>query len=361
MRWMMINVKIHPDRLNDTLMQLSNLARNNQLSDIEAEAWLDQAHLLTGMGKQQADIKKRSSILKRALENYALVAASDYPVFASDARAEGTILLHKIVSQLLQQQAWFQAVILWRRFPQLRSVKNRKMMFAIAQAYIQLMDFSHAETLLNKLYLQSMGSIRGQRMMLEKARLWADRGDKDAANKILQWLSRHEQSLYRPDMLLIAANAQISMGKASEAKQTLTGINPADLMPALNHTYWRTHAKISAQLRHWHVAANAWHHLADSASGKDKWHALYSEAYALIRDMDYHGALNILPHIPISARNSTWHFYVGLSAYRTGKRKRATIELNLLRNEGEKSPAYSLLARYMLDARKIDDLGEDLP
>jgi len=115
------------------------------------------------------------------------------------------------------------------------------------------------------------------------------------------------------------------------------------------------------QLQHWHAAAKAWRHLSDSSSGKDKQRALYSEAHALIKGMDYQGALEILPQIPTAARTSTWHFYVGLSAYQTGQKKRAEKQLNLLRNEGEKSPAYSLLARYMLDARKIDDLETQLP
>jgi len=361
MRRMMIDVKRHPDRLNNTLTQLSNIASNNQLSNLEAEAWLDQARLLTGMGKYRTEKKDRPFIPERALENYALVTASDYPAFASRAQVEGRMVLRKTVRHLLQQQAWLQAVVLWRRFPQLRPANDEKLMLDIAHAYMQLMDFSHAETLLDKMYLQSMGSIRGQRMMLEKARLWAERGDADAASKILQWLSRHEQSLYRPGMLLIAANVQSKMGKASEAKQTLAGINPVDLMPALNHTYWLTRAKINEQLRHWHAAAKAWRHLVKNSSGSDKWRVLYGEARALIRGMDYQAALDILPHIPLAARNATWHFYVGLSAYRTGQRKRAKKELNLLRNEGEKSPAYSLLARYMLDAHKIDDLGEALP
>lgn len=360
-RKLMIDARLHPDKLNETLILLEGVARTNQLSDIEAESWLDQARLLTKKVKLEAKSKTQNSILERALENYALVAASEYPVFAVSARKEGKILLSKQLHILLQQKAWLQVVVLWRRFPQLRPSKNAKLAFSIAQAYIQLMDFSNAETLLDKLYLQSMGSIRGQRIILEKARLWVDRGDVDAAEKILLWLSRHEETLYRPGMLLIAANAQIKAGKASEAKQTLAGINAMDLMPALNHTYWLTRAKISTQLQRWHAAAKAWRHLSDSSSGDDKQRALYGEVHALIQGMDYQGALNVLPSIPIAARTPTWRFYVGLSAYRTGQKKRAEEQLNLLRNEGEKAPAYSLLARYMLDASKIDDLEGLLP
>ena len=380
MRELMLTTGRQPDRLNATLKLLATMARENQLSDIEAESWLDQARLLAGAGKQRASVKGQApgAVLQpdiqnptsksmsgnrqeRALENYALVATSEQPAWTSIARAEGQTLLSKRLRKWLQGKSWLQAVLLWRRFPQLRPEGDQRLVFNVAQAYMQLMDFSDADTLLGQLYRRSMNTVWGQRIMLEKARLWAERGDKDAVDKIMRWLSRHEQTLYRPDMLLIAANVQVGNGRASVASQTLAGINPADLTPVLDRTYWLTRASISRRLRHWHDAAKAWRHLAADSAGDEKWRALYGEADALMQGMDYPGVQNVLTQIPSAARNATWHFYLGLSAYRAGQWMLAKTQLTLLRDGKAKTPAYALLARYMLDVHKIGELEGHLP
>ncbi len=382
MRRLMLAVKRHPGRLKATLKSLAEIARENQLSDIEAESWLDQARLLASTGERKENIKGRrsaSSAIRRlgsnnqeskslsgnraelALENYALVATSEQPPFTSIGRAEGKFFLSKRLRELLQRKFWLQAVLLWRRFPQLRPGNSRKLAFNVAQAYMRLMDFSDADTLLGQLYLRSAGTIWGQRIMLEKARLWAERGDADTVNKIMRWLSQHEQTLYRPDMLLIVANVQVGKGRASIASQTLANINPADLTPVLDRTYWLTRANISTQLQRWHDAAEAWRHLAADSTGKGKWHALYARVNALMQDANYQGAQDVLTHIPHEARNATWHFYLGLSAYRAGQWKLAKTQWTLLRNSKTETPAYTLLARYMLDVRKISELEDHSP
>ena len=77
--------------------------------------------------------------------------------------------------------------------------------------------------------------------------------------------------------------------------------------------------------------------------------------------MDYQGAQDVLSHIPPVARNSTWHFYLGLSAYRAGQWKLAKTQLTLLRDGKTETPAYTLLARYMLDVHKIGEVEDHLP
>ena len=95
------------------------------------------------------------------------------------------------------------------------------------------MDFVHAEEMLDHLYIEAGNSVWSHRIMLEKARLWADRNSTDGVIKIMQWLAKHENTLYRQDLLLIVAKIQNAQIEASAASQTLAHLTPADLTTVL--------------------------------------------------------------------------------------------------------------------------------
>ncbi len=370
MRQLML--KLNSSRDKETLQQaiatLSNLASKNQLSDIETEAQLYQARLWGRLGRSDPEYSNR------ALAFYALAASAENAGFVAPAQKEGAILLNMQLHKLLAQQQWLNAVVLWKRYPQLRpdkgcpshtnhasgffhtgqtrarcegQVQTDRLAFGIAQAYIRLMDYASAEDILAALYQRAKGTVRGQRIMLERARLWAEREDTDSVRKIMHWLASHEQTLYRQDMLLIAASAQNRRGKASMARQTLAGIAPEDLTPELRHDYWRTRARINLALKNWHTAADAWRRLAESGKGKEKWRYVRTQAEALIQSKDYMGAEKVLLRIPDAERHDAWHFSLALCALNTGRWKKAEGLLIPL-SEGGSDKNYAMRARLLL-------------
>jgi len=343
MRKLMLKIKDTQDEatLSQALTTLSNLASTHQLTEIEAEAQLYQAELLVRLS--HADAK----YLDRAIYFYALVAASENPSFVDSALKEGPILLGERLHTLLEQEQWLQAVLLWKRYPQLRPAKADKLSFGIAQAYIQLMDYSQAEQILDGLYKKAKDTVWGQRIMLELARIWTEREDADSVTRIMRWLTSQEHTLYRQDMLLIVATAQNEQGKASAARQTLTGVVPEDLTPELRRTYWHTRAKINQALQRWHTAAESWRRLAELSQGSEKWAHVYAQANAEIQSKDFLKAENILLLIPEAERNGAWHYSLALCARNTGRWKKAEEHLIPL-SMGDAADNYTMRARLML-------------
>jgi len=362
MRQLML--KLNGSRDKDTLQRaiamLSDLASKNQLSDIETEAQLYQARLWVRLGRANPESSNR------ALAFYALAASAENAYFVASAQKEGALLLNTQLHKLLAQQQWLNAVVLWKRYPQLRpdkscsshtkhasesmcegQKKTDRLAFGVAQAYIRLMDYASAEDILTALYQRAKGTVRGQRIMLERARLWAQREDPDSVRKIMHWLAGHEQTLYRQDLLLIAASAQNRQGKASMARQTLAGIAPEDITPELRHDYWRTRARINLALKNWHTAADAWRRLAESAKGKEKWRYLRTQAEVLIQSKDYMGAEKVLLQIPDAERHDAWHFSLALCALNTGRWKKAEGLLIPL-SKGGPDKNYVMRARLLL-------------
>jgi tetratricopeptide (TPR) repeat protein len=191
--------------------------------------------------------------------------------------------------------------------------------------------------------------------MLEKARLWADKNDPDGVIKIMQWLAKHEQTLYRQDMLLIVARIQNTQGDASEASQTLANINPNDLTLILRETYWLTRAGINLNLKRWHTAAEAWKQLAISSESNKKWHYINAQADALIQSKDYIEAETILLQVPESAQDAAWHYAMALCALNTGRWKKAREHLIPLSAPGSDS-GYQLRARLLLAQEQADQV-----
>jgi len=356
MRQLMLKLQGSRDKalLNKAIATLSIRASKNQLSGIETEAQLDQAKLWARLGRFDPKYSDR------ALAFYALAASAEHTGFAAPAQKDGSILLTKRLNELLARRRWLKAVVLWKRYPQLRPEKSDRLSFDIAHAYMRLMDNAHAEEILTALYKRARGTVWGQRIMLERARIWVDRNDADSVKKIMRWLSNHEQTLYRQDMLLIAAEAQIKSGSASTARQTLSGIAPEDLAPALRHDYWLTRARIYLALQRWHTAADAWRHLASLSENAEKWRYFYARADAMIKNKNYAGAEKVLLRIPGDARHDAWHFSMALCAQNTGRWKAAEEQLIPL-SKGLPNGNYTLRARLLLSEKHAQQVMMEAP
>lgn len=336
------------EELKKLLDKFSLMAVNNQLSVVETEAMLYQARIQM---KLSAD---DDAYLARATASYAIAAASGFRTqYAKAARSEGRKLLARHIEKELEKQQWLQAVVMWKRYPQLRPAKAQKLAFGIARAYIRLMDFAHAEELLDQLYAQAGSSVWSQRILLEKARLWSERNDPDGVVKIMQWLAKHEKTLYRQDLLLIAARIQNAQGETSEASQTLANINPNDLTPELRETYWLTRAAINLNLERWHTAAEAWKQLAAASEGDKKWHYVQEQAEVLIQSKDYVEAETVLLKMPESAQQAAWHYAMAICALNTGRWKAAREHLIPL-SAPDADKDYQLRARLLLAQEQAD-------
>lgn len=336
------------EQLKKALDKLSQIVASNQLSEIETEAKLYEARILVKLGVNEA------AYLSKAAASYAIaVSTGSQSKFADAARSEGKELLSRHIQNTLERKEWLQAVVLWKRFPQIRPVNTRKLAFGIAQAYIHLMDFMHAEEMLDRLYIEAGNSVWSQRIMLEKARLWADQNNPDGVFKIMQWLAKHEKTLYRQGLLLIVARIQNGQEEASAASQTLSHINPNDLTPELRETYWQTKAGINLNLKRWHTAAEAWKHLADTNEGNKKWHYVREQAETLIHSKDYTDAETILLQMPEPEQKAAWHYAMALCALNTGRWSAAQEHLMPL-TAPDSDPDYQLRARLLLAQEQAD-------
>ena len=129
-----------------------------------------------------------------ALQAYARAATSLDSHIANAASKEGMKWMEKSIKKSLTEKQWLKAVTIWRQFPQLRPDSNhsQELRLGIAHAMRMLMLFDAAEEILSSLYKANQFSIRGERTMLELARLWMDRQDKTGVKNIMHWLNRHE-------------------------------------------------------------------------------------------------------------------------------------------------------------------------
>ncbi|ATX82924.1 Tetratricopeptide repeat-containing protein [Mariprofundus ferrinatatus] len=352
MRQLMLQSKGISDtaKLKVALQKFSRLVASNQLSEVETEATLYQARILARLGEGDAEY------MTRATASYAIAASYESPSrFADAARSEGKELLGRHILNMLEKEQWLQAVVLWKRYPQIRPERSQQLAFGVAQAYIHLLDFVHAEEMLDRLYVEAGGSVWSHRIMLEKARLWAERRDQDGVIKIMQWLAKHEKTLYRQDLLLIVGSIQNTRGEASAASQTLANINPNDLTPELRKTYWLTRARINLNLKRWHTAAEAWKQLAAVSEGDKRWEYVIEQADALIQGMGYLDAETALLQVPESEQKAAWHYAMALCAQNTGRWNMAKEHLTLL-SSPDSDPDYQLRARMLLAQEQAEQV-----
>ncbi len=362
MRKMMLEFRQQSDRdkLIPVMIALKKIAANNQLSIIEDEAMLDLARLWVRLQQSDNGLKSDSANAP-ALQAYAHAAISLDKKIAQAAASEGRTWMGKSIQQTMDQQQWIKAVSIWRQFPQLRPEKHQSqsLRLGIAHAMRMLMLFEASEDILKALYEENKFSIRGERTMLELAKLWMDRQDKSAVKNIMRWLNRHEFSMYRPEMLLIAARIQLQQKHAEQAKQTLSSVRPGDMTDESRASFWRTKAAISEALSEWHSAARAWGSYRQS-NNADAVLGLNNQAKAFFIAQEFSQAFKLYQKVANDKRDAAWEYYVGICQLHTGESKQGTERLQKLASISN-GGRFTSLAKLALADKQAGILLEETP
>lgn len=349
------------ERLKPVLAALQRLAMKNQLSDIEDEAMLDQARLWTRL------IGQVDKAGEKALDLYTQVSVGTVAELAALARKEGYTLFVRHLTATLDRQAWLESIVLWRRYAQLREPPEelhgdalqakRQMLMGVAGAMRRLMDFDAAEEILTILYVDSRSSVDGDRVMLAMAELWQDRHDPDGYARIMRWLDAHNFTLYRPEMLMIAAGIQLQNGQPSQASQTIRQVSEQDIAPDMRAAYWRTRAEIAEALGQWHPAATAWASHIKRLGDPLPAGTLLRRADALYMAGEFAGAASIYSSLPEELHDKRWQFRMAVCELRTGQWTQAEERLTALTMNPD-ATEYATRARLLLADREAIGLME---
>jgi len=350
------------EKLLPVLISLKKIADENQLSRIEDEAMLDMARLWTRITPVASASNTGSKHAPPALEAYARAGASLDTHIAEAAKTEGELWLKTYTSALLKQQQWIRAITIWRHYPQLRpaSHTSQTLRLGVAHAMRMLMLFDSAEAILEHLYRDNKMSIRGQRIMMERARLWMDRRDSDGVKKIMRWLNRHEFSIYRPEMLLIVARIQLAKKQTELARQTLVSVSADDLTEESRAHYWKTTAEIAETLSEFHHAARAWAQYSQS-KGADTRMGLQNQAANLFKAGEFMQARKLYLKIPEEDRHAAWEYHMGVCQLRSGEVKQGTERLQKLAGATGDDGHFASLAKLALAEYKAAKLLGEQP
>jgi len=177
--------------------------------------------------------------------------------------------------------------------------------------------------------------------------------------KILQWLDKHEYTLYRPEMLVIVAHIQIQNRQATAASHTLASIDPNDLEAETRAEYWQVQAQTSARLNRWHMAAKAWRQYA-KYKPEDADKARLNQADALFEGKDYTRAEQLYAKIPESLQTPAWQYRYSVCQLKNGKWNQATERLQALKNHPN-AGIYAAMASLTLAEREAERLLKENP
>jgi len=352
-RKLMLDFKYEQDRkkLLPAMMSLKKIADSNQLSVIEDEAMLALARFWTRIDKPSAE-----KLNSPALQAYARAAISTDTKIASAATSEGADWLKKNLQVMLDEKLWINAVTNWRQYPQLRPDKRKshELRLGIAHAMRMLMLFDGAEILLKELHKENRGSIRGQRAMMDLAKLWMDRQDKDGVEKIMRWLNFNTYTIYRPEMLVTVARIQATQKQFEAARQTLSSVRANDIALESRANYWQTSAEISESLNRWHSAAKAWAKYRNSTTA-DKAEGLKNQARSLFKAKEFSAAKKLYATIPEEQRNPSWQYHIGVCELKSGETNQGMQRLQTLAALAD-GGTYSSLAKLALADQQANKL-----
>lgn len=346
--------------LKPVIIALKRIADRNQLSPVENEALYDLGILWERLSQSDPEHAPKQSATA-GLDAFARVANSDISDFRKASHRMGTALFNQRLNVAAAENQWEKEVALWERYPRLREnddvVKERA--FDVAHALRMLMDYQQSEALLNKLYKDAGDTVWGQKIMLERANLWMDRGDADGVGRILAWLDAHQYTLYRPEMLLLVAQMQLTEGNPTVASQSLVGVSVDDVAKEDRQRYWQINADINEALNHWHVAAKAWRKYGQS-EGADVGVALIREADALFRAQSYKAALERYKRVKKEKQDAAWQYHVAMCQLKTGEDAVALSKLEML-TQNKDAGIYASLASMELADRKARDILQARP
>jgi len=346
--------------LKPVIIALKRLANENQLSVVENEAWFDLALLWQRLSEHDAEHAPKQA-MTLALDYFSRVAGEDIDAFGDVAFLKGQALFEQQLGKTMASKTWTQTVALWERFPQLRREHHdtNALQLGVAHALRMLMQYDQSEDLLNQLYRRSQGSVWGQKVLLEQARLWLDRRDARGVEKVLQWLNAHQFTLYRPELMLLVAQMQLQAGNASAASQSLVSIAVSDIAFEERDTYWKTQAEIAESLQQWHVAAHAWREYEQTA-GVDIAQARLFQANALFKANSYGKAEALYAQVSEDKQDAAWRYKYSICQLKTGKKTQALERLERLSKESG-AGVYASLGALVLAENKADQLVKEHP
>jgi len=346
--------------LKPVIIAFKRIANQNQLSPIENEALFNLAQLWQRLSVSDVEHAPTQAVTV-ALDDFSQVAKSDIKDFRMAALKQGQKLFEQRLAALKKAQSWTAMVALWERFPQFRrkNMQANKLQLAVAHGLRMLMAYEQAEDLLKELYIRADGSVWGQKVMLERARLWLDRGDHTGIERILHWLDEHEFTLYRPDMLLLVARMQLQESKYSASSQTIASVAVDDIAMEERDIYWKTRAEIAESLKRWHVAARAWKHYGE-LPGVDVEMALLQQANSLFKAKSYTQAQALYAEIKKDKRDAAWRYRYSICQLKAGENIAALERLEKLRLE-KGAGIFASLATLAITDRKAAQLLKDYP
>jgi len=341
--------------LKPVIIALKRIANRNQLSLVENEALYDLGILWQRLSQSDPKHAPKASAIA-GLDAFARVANSDIANFRKLSKQMGSKLFNQRLNDTSVKKQWEKSVALWERYPKLREndavVKERA--FDVAHALRMLMDYQQSEALLDKLYIGAGDTVWGQKVMLERANLWMDRGDGDGVARILSWLDAHEYTLYRPEMLLLVAQMQLTAGHPKVASQSLVGISVEDVAKEDRQRYWKIKADINEASKHWHAAAKAWRMYGESV-GADKDVALIRQANALFHAESYTAAIKLYDAVPKDKQDAAWQYHVAMCELNLGENAVALPKLEAL-TQNKDAGVYASLASMELADRKAQEI-----
>lgn len=362
MRKMMIQMrnKTTYTSLKPAIIALKRIANRNQMSEIEDEAFLHEARLWSKAARLDPKNSPAEAI-KASLEQFSHAQQSTNPRIAVQAKREGRKSFTKQVQLLIKQKNWLAVASLWEHFPGFRPPlqASTQLRFAVAHGLRLLMEYDASETILTELRKQSDGSVWGEKVMLEQARLWLDRRDKDGVHKIMQWLDRHEYTLYRPEMLVIVARMHLQNKNALAASHALEQITPEDIAPDAKAEFWKTTALTEEVLSHWHLAARAWRLYAQQ-DVDDIEQAHLNEANALFKGDNFIKAEQLYSKTAKGLQSPAWGYRYSICQLKSGKWNQAIARLTTLKNNPN-GGIYASMAALTLVEREADRLLEKRP
>lgn len=343
------------DALVPVMLALKKIADSNQLSSLEDEAMLDLARLWQRIAPPTGTEGTHAP----ALEAYAHAATSTNPAIASAAHHEGSEWMARKLEDVLQQEQWLAAVTIWRQYPQLQPAagKEQELSIGIAHAMRMLMIFDTSEEMLQTLYKLNITSIRGQRIMVEMAKLWMDRQDNDGVEKIMRWLNRNPFSIYRPEMLLIVARIQLEQHHPDLARQTLAGISADDVALESRSSFWQTSARVSESLAEWHKASRDWQEYGKNPAA-DKQQGLLHQADALLQATEFAAARDLYLSIDEKHHDSAWQYHLAICQLRSGEISQGTQRLQELIDNKDAGRFATLAKLALADQQAGKLLGE---
>ena len=175
------------------------------------------------------------------------------------------------------------------------------------------------------------------------------------------WLAQHEGTIYRAELLMIAARMHVRRNDVAQAFQLLKQVKllPPDMDMQLE--YWTLQGEVLGRLEQWDRAAEAWARVLKLAQTDDiRNRALYEQATAWLKSEEYSNAVRLYEAIPETARDDVWTYYSAVAQMYTGEVRMAEEKFHLL---ADKSPSshYGLLARLELAEQLARRMKENRP